>query len=136
MTSTSNHLHNRRVLLVDDWAEITSLVGELFGELGAIVSTANNGWDALVAINHQTYDLILLDLVIPEPDGWQILDFLSRCRPFLLERVVILTAYRYDRQTVEVLDGRRLPHLFKPFELEELCEVATRMLSPDPQAAA
>jgi DNA-binding response OmpR family regulator len=90
----------------------------------------------MVAINYQQFDLILLDLVIPEPDGWKILEFLGKCHPALVERLIILTAYRYDRQTVDVLAGRSLPHLFKPFELEELCQVASSVISSDPQAAA
>ncbi len=130
-------LRGQRILVVDDWEEITSMLASILSESGAVVSTVNSGRDALFYINTGTYDLIVLDLIMPEPDGWQILEHLQRNRPELLHRTVVLTAARYDRPEMEALKPYGVEYLFKPFLIKELRLIACRILTrPFPPIAA
>ncbi|MCG3177966.1 MAG: Sporulation initiation phosphotransferase F [Phycisphaerae bacterium] len=129
METATASLRQRRILIIDDWPEITSLVTELFAEFDARVSVANSGWEGIVQLNFNRFDLVILDLVIPNPDGWQILKFLKRFKPQLLTRTIVLTAYRYDHRTIEALTDHPVAHLFKPFKLDELRATAAGLLN-------
>ncbi len=113
-------LAGKRVLIVDDSPHITMLLRDVFGSCGATVAVANSGRDAMVQLQVDSFDLMLLDLVMPEPDGWEVLRFARQIKPDLLERTVLLTGDRYNRHTVRDICDAELPAVFKPFALDDL----------------
>jgi DNA-binding NtrC family response regulator len=113
-------LAGKRILIVDDSPQVTALVADVFGLCGAAVATANTGRDAMVQIQVATFDLVVLDLVMPEPDGWDVLRFMKTAKPALLRRTILLTGDRYHRQTRQFIDEAELRVVFKPFAVDDL----------------
>ena len=136
MDSQWSTLAGKRILVVDDSREITRLLADVLESHGADVTTVNSGGDAMVCLHFGRFDLVILDLVMPEIGGWQVLDFLRRVRPELSTRTIILTAYCYDRQSVRRMESVSLPKLFKPFNLDTLCSTACRVLASANHPAA
>lgn len=137
MDGESRSLRGRRILVVDDSELMTSLVEEALNAWGADVVAVNSGQNAMLLASFGRFDLVLLDLIMPQPDGWAVLQFLKNTQPDLVQRTVVVTADRYDGKAVGVLERDGIAHLSKPFMLEELRKVVCRLASlPNPTAAA
>src|SRR3954469_25596166 len=67
------HRPARSILVAEDDANTRQALASLLGAAGYTVTTAANGREALDALRRQPPDLVLLDLVMPELDGWQFL---------------------------------------------------------------
>jgi DNA-binding response OmpR family regulator len=126
---------DRRILALDDSPEITSLIREIFSSCGARVDCVDDGAKAMAMLQMADYDLIVLDLVMPRPDGWDVLGFLRQMHPGALERTLLLTGGRHERNTVRLEQGKIVPVLYKPFRLEQLCSEAEKVISRPFQAA-
>ncbi|MGD7653662.1 MAG: response regulator transcription factor, partial [Verrucomicrobiales bacterium] len=81
------------------------------------VDTANDGEEAIFKADNSGYDLIVLDVMMPKLDGWQVLDHL---RPQNPTPVLMLTARDTVRDRVKGLDTGADDYLTKPFDSEEL----------------
>jgi DNA-binding response OmpR family regulator len=107
-----------RVLLVEDERKISAYVKRGLEEQGYAVDSAYNGRDALDWAESAPYDVILLDILLPELDG------LSVCRELRLRGnrtpILILTARDAVDDRVEGLDAGADDYLVKPFALKEL----------------
>ncbi|MCK4602386.1 MAG: response regulator [Phycisphaerae bacterium] len=122
-------LARRRVLVVDDSREITSLVADVLADDGAQVSTAHTGQDAILLLGVEKFDLLILDLVMPKPDGWKVLEFIRNAVPHMLARTVVLTAMRHGREVAKALQDWGITHLFKPFQINSLRKTVCNLLS-------
>lgn len=72
MSVQRGSVKRRRVLIVDDISDITALLGELVTLLGHDAVLANHG-DAAIALAREFHpDLVLLDLAMPDPDGFEV----------------------------------------------------------------
>ena len=120
MTDQFTPLAGKRILVVDDSPQITALLRDVFDLCGAAVRVANSGQDAMFQLRTAPFDLIVLDLVMPEPDGWDVLRFMRAAKPGLLRRTLLLTGDRYHRQTQRGIDDAELPVVFKPFAVDDL----------------
>ena len=129
MTDMLEPLAGRRVLVVDDSIEITALIRDVFAERNAVVTIANSGSQAMLLIQFFNFDLVLLDIVMPAPDGWDLLEFMRTRMPDLLARTILLTGDRYSRETLRRLGETRMAVVYKPFDLEELWAVARNRLT-------
>ena len=63
----------RRILVVDDQHEILDVTATVLGQAGFEVSTSKSGFDALRRLADESFDLLLLDINMPEVDGWEVL---------------------------------------------------------------
>ena len=129
MTDMLEPLAGRRVLVVDDSIEITALIRDVFAERNAVVTIANSGSQAMLLIQFFSFDLVFLDIVMPAPDGWDLLEFMRTRMPDLLVRTILLTGDRYSRETLRRLGETRMAVVYKPFDLEELWAVARNRLT-------
>jgi len=107
----------RRVLVVDDHGDVRDLLGELLGRAGYRVETAANGRDGLRALYAATPDLVLLDVSMPELDGWKTLE---RIREVTDTPVVMLTARASELEKVRALKAGADDYVTKPFGRQEL----------------
>ena len=107
-----------RVLVVEDEAKVASFIARGLGEAGYTVDVASQGPAALEEATVNDYDLILLDVMLPGIDGWEVL---SRYRegggnsPGMM-----LTARNAVEDKVRGLDSGADDYLTKPFALTEL----------------
>ncbi len=62
----------KKILIVDDEPDVTFLVKEMLGREGFKVVEANNGEEAISKIEKEKPDLVLLDIMMPEMNGWEV----------------------------------------------------------------
>ena len=117
-----------RVLVVDDSSDITSLLADAFAMAGAHTVQVNSGTGAMDLLKAGGFDIVVLDLVMPQPDGWRVLEFM-RNSPKWLNRTIISTANRYDPHVAEALTEYRVAHLFKPFLVTDLIAISWGLLA-------
>jgi CheY-like chemotaxis protein len=116
------------VLIVDDDPVQRDLIRQLLEPLGFIVLTAANGGECLALVERQKIHLVLLDVSMPEMDGWDVADRLRRAaseRP----AIVMLSALAVDK-SAEVNPDRVYDHyLIKPVNLRQLMEKLHALLA-------
>jgi len=106
-----------RLLLVEDEPDLRSVLEKTLREEGYAVDAAADGEAGLLKARENQYDAIVLDLMLPKLDGWQVLEQL---RGEQKTPVLILTARDALADRVRGLDAGGDDYLVKPFEREEL----------------
>lgn len=109
--------HDMRILIVEDEPDLLRSLAQALREEGYAVDTANNGEDGLFNAESYDYDAIVLDVMLPKLDGWEIL---SRLRKTKKTPVLMLTARDQSRDRVRGLDTGADDYMVKPFDLPEL----------------
>jgi len=105
------------LLLVDDDAELCSMMKEFFGEVGHRLDCAYNGRDGLARALKNTYDLIVLDVMLPGANGFTVLRQLRRRKEV---PVIMLTARVHRQDRILGLNAGADDYLPKPFDPDEL----------------
>jgi CheY-like chemotaxis protein len=104
-----------RVLLVDDEEPLRRSLREVLSDDGFEIFEAADGADALEQVDRHTPDVIVLDLVLPQVDGYEVLRRL-RSRPATSNvRVIVLTAHGDEESEVRVFAAGADDFLAKPF---------------------
>src|SRR5471032_1148620 len=106
-----------RILIVEDEPDLLRSIAQALREEGYAVDTADNGDDGLFNAEGTDYDAIILDVMLPGIDGWEIL---KRLRKTKKTPVLMLTARDQTRDRVKGLDSGADDYLVKPFDLDEL----------------
>ena len=106
-----------KVLIVEDEEDLLHVTATALRESGFSVDLARDGMEGLVKGETADYDAIVLDLMLPQLNGWEVL---SRLRKTKTTPVLILTARDALADRVEGLNRGADDYLTKPFELEEL----------------
>ncbi|MGH9750397.1 MAG: hybrid sensor histidine kinase/response regulator [Candidatus Polarisedimenticolia bacterium] len=108
------------VLAVDDEAVILDLLVDAFGQRGYQVDTAASAREALEKLERRTYDVLLLDLKMPEMDGRALFQAIGERWPEQAGRVVFASGDTLQPETQSFLARSGRPCVDKPFRLEEL----------------
>jgi CheY-like chemotaxis protein len=121
-----------RILVVDDEPSIRMLIRTILQAEGHTVTTASNGREALEMVIENVPDLIVLDLMMPEMDGWHLLEELHMRGLRRHTRVVIVSGH-YDPEGASE-DRRAHAHHFlpKPFDPTSLVDLVNDALDRDP----
>jgi two-component system OmpR family response regulator len=106
-----------RILVVEDEPRLLRSLAKALREEGYAVDTADAGDDGLYKAENCDYDAIVLDIMLPRLDGWQLLE---RLRHGKQTPVLMLTARDATRDRVRGLDTGADDYLVKPFDLTEL----------------
>ncbi len=105
------------ILVVEDDEDIRSAIVKTLNEYGFAAISTGNGTEGLYRALHWDYDAILLDLMLPEMDGWEVL---RRIRKEKKTPVLLLTARGELDDRLRGLDGGADDYLVKPYEPREL----------------
>ena len=107
-----------RILIVEDDAELCAAVKFHLEQEGYTVDTCLNGEDGLYFIKQEAYDLILLDRLLPERNGMEVL---SRTRNLgITAPIIIITALDAIGDRIAGLDAGADDYIVKPFDINEL----------------
>ncbi|MCU0559403.1 MAG: response regulator [Desulfobacterales bacterium] len=109
-----------KVLLVDDEKEFVDLLGERMSSRGMEVKSTTSAKDALKISEGQAFDAIVLDLMMPEMDGLEVLKNLKATRPEL--QVILLTGHGTIEKGVEAMRLGAMDFVEKPADLDTLTE--------------
>ncbi len=117
----------KRMLVIDDDRMAAELVAVFGRRFGLLVEIAENGREAIEKIASVTYDVVILDLLMPGIDGFGVLEYVERCQTDLLPRTVISSALpeKYQERAARYGVCGVLP---KPLEHRALQEMIGRCL--------
>jgi CheY-like chemotaxis protein/anti-sigma regulatory factor (Ser/Thr protein kinase) len=116
-----------KVLVVDDNPMDRHLAGGLVEKAGLAVMYAGNGCEALEAMDHETPDLVLTDLLMPEMDGLELVKEVREKHP--LVPVILMTAYGSEEIAIEALRKGAASYVPKRNLAHDLIETLERVLS-------
>jgi two-component system OmpR family response regulator len=106
-----------RVLIVEDEPDLRSALARALRDEGYAVDSAADGQEGLLQAESVDYDAIVLDVMMPRMDGWEMLRRLRKTKP---TPVLMLTARDLVRDKIKGLDCGADDYIVKPFELGEL----------------
>jgi DNA-binding response OmpR family regulator len=112
----------KRILLVEDDAEMAAMLKEFLEAYCYLVSTVANGVDALKAVMERVYELIICDVMMPKLAGDAFYYAVQRVNPSLCERFIFITAHGDTQRTQEFLNHVSGMVLMKPFHVEDLLQ--------------
>ncbi|MBV2134665.1 heavy metal response regulator transcription factor [Pseudomonas sp. MAP12] len=118
-----------RILVVEDELKTADYLRKGLGESGYLVEVALNGLDGLHLIQEGEFDLIILDVMLPGLDGWQLLQVIRRK---LQTPVLFLTARDAVEDRVKGLELGADDYLVKPFSYAELLARVRTLLRRGP----
>lgn len=118
-----------KILTVEDEPELTELIAYHLGRLGYQVATAANGWEAIDCIRRDRPDVILLDLMLPDLDGFGVCEILRRDPATATIPIIIISAWASLDSRNLGLELGALDYITKPFSPHELVERVNRFVS-------
>jgi two-component system NtrC family sensor kinase len=110
------------VLVVEDEPTVARLIADVLEDEGMHVDVLLDGREALDRAAQQSFDLVICDMKMPGLDGQHFYKSLERSGNPLRERFLFVTGDIIAAQTREFLERNHLPHVAKPFRVEELTD--------------
>jgi DNA-binding response OmpR family regulator len=125
-----------RVLVIDDEQDIRRLIALILETAGYEVVQAATGLEGLEHLEQHGFDAMVLDIMMPEMDGWEVCRQV-RCRPQSKELPVLILTVR--GQPLDRVIGMEVVHadayLTKPFERRVLLDTVNRLVAGQPTEA-
>jgi DNA-binding response OmpR family regulator len=112
-----NFTMTRKILIVDDTRNVQVLLSDFLNSQDFEVLTASDGREALEVVGKADPDLILLDIMMPEMDGYQ---FIGQLRRTSNIPVIMITAKQQEADIIRGFDLGADDYITKPFRLREL----------------
>ncbi|HRA66723.1 MAG TPA: response regulator transcription factor [Caldilinea sp.] len=110
----------QRILVVDDDKSIVNVVRGYLEQAGYLVLAAYNGEDALHALRSEKPDLLVLDLMLPDRDGWEITRLIRADASLGVMPIIMLTARVEDVDKIIGLEIGADDYITKPFNAREI----------------
>jgi DNA-binding NtrC family response regulator len=109
-----------KVLLVDDEKDFLDIMAERLAARGMDVATAGSAEDALKMVIAESYDAVIMDLMMPEMDGFKALKLFKKSRPDL--SIILLTANVPEEKCLEAIKLGAMAVIEKPADLNLLTQ--------------
>ena len=123
---------NWTALIIDDDDALRGMLTSIMMRDGFTVDTASSGREAFEYLRRGSYSVILLDLMMPDINGFELLERLERDSPALLRRVIVMTGA--SSRLVDGLDVSRVwGAVRKPFDVNDLVRAARVCASGRPR---
>jgi DNA-binding response OmpR family regulator len=120
---------NDKILIVDDEPNIVSMLADVLSDAGYDTQTTDNGRDALEAARHDHPDLMLLDVQMPQLDGFEVASRLKADPATASIPIIMLSAMEGRGARVIGLESGAEEYLSKPFDPAELLARIRNLLS-------
>ncbi|MFW6134768.1 MAG: response regulator [Elusimicrobiota bacterium] len=109
------------VLIVDDETLTRDMLNSVLSEAGYEVKTASDGEEALKEMTGDNYNVILLDVKLPDTNGFDLCEKIKKMEPDV--GVVMMTAYERDEKIKETANKGGYNIVFKPFDMDKLLNI-------------
>lgn len=120
------------ILFVDDNENMCTTMAMVFEHIGYDTHTAFDGVDAVEAVRERAFDLLFMDIKMPNLNGVEALHEIKLVRPEVI--VVMMTAYTKDALVSEAFKEGAYDVLYKPFDLEQIIALAERLMKDGDKA--
>ena len=117
-----------RILVVDDDKLIRKMICDMLRHSGYEVEGAPNAFRALELLGDQRFDLVLLDVMMPNMDGYELMSTIREDAATSEVPVIAVTALDDEKNRQRVVDLGFFDHVTKPFEQKRLLEAVARAL--------
>lgn len=117
-----------KILAVDDESDLLELMRFHLVRAGHEVATAANGWEAIDAVRLNRPDIILLDLMLPDLDGFGVCEMLRRDPATATIPIVIISAWASSDSRHLGLELGALDYITKPFSPKELVSRVNQLM--------
>ena len=129
ITMVSKMQGKKRILVVDDEEDILTSVGLLLEKTGYEVRTANRGKAALEMLEKEKFDLVLLDILMPEMSSVEVLERIRANPATKNQKVAIFTVVQPSREGERIISNLKPVEYFqKPIEVEDFTRRIKRVL--------
>jgi len=119
----------KKILVVDDDSNISELISVNLRAAGYDVLNAENGREALVAVILHKPDLVVLDIMMPQVDGWEVCKYIRDNSELEHIKIIMLTAKGTEKDKMIGRDIFRADdYMTKPFDIDELKMVIRKHL--------
>lgn len=108
------------ILVVDDEMDVLNSIGEVLEEEGFTVSLVKNAQDALTLLQNHHPDCIVLDVIMPEMDGFELCRLIRSKSEFAAVPVIFMTAKGRPADMISGYDAGANDYMVKPFDVLEL----------------
>jgi DNA-binding NtrC family response regulator len=115
-----------RILIVDDEEIVIRSCQRILSDSSYAVDSVQDGWDALRKVDETTYDIVILDIMMPKIDGLEVLQQVKERHPDV--DVIMMTGLSQVQTAVKAMKLGAFDYLSKPFDPEELLQVVNRAL--------
>lgn len=119
----------KKIFIVDDEPDILDFCKLVLETEGFEVFTATNGLDLIKKIGSFTPDLILLDIMMPDMDGWEVLRILKNDDRYTEIPIAMLTAKTQAKDKILGIQEGAMDYITKPFSPDELVERINNIFS-------
>lgn len=126
-TNRSGPVAVGRVLIVDDEVNMQVVLSGAFEDAGHAVQTASNGTEATERLRESDFDLIILDLRLPDMSGIDVFRIARGLRPGIV--VIMVTAYSSVETAIQALKMGAYDYVIKPFNVEKLLMMAANAIA-------
>ena len=116
-----------KILIVDDEPRICDSLQILLGDQDYKVVTATSGHEALAFLSENAFDVVLMDIVMPDMNGYQLLDYINTRRPDTF--VIFITGHTTLDSAVSTLRKGAYDYLKKPFDYDELIKTVQNAIN-------
>lgn len=117
-----------KILIVDDEPQATTLLEMLLSSRGYKTVAVNESSEAIQVARETEPDLIILDLMMPEPDGFKVCRMLRADSRFMLTPILIITALDDTDSRIVAFGAGADDYLIKPYNVDELVSIIKALL--------
>ena len=117
-----------KILVVDDDTHATTLLEKVLALKGHQATSVNDSSETIRVANSTTPDLILLDLMMPEPNGFEVCKMLRADPNFAKTPIVIITAMDDNASKETAYSAGANDYLTKPFRMDDLAQTIQALL--------
>lgn len=121
----------KKVLFVDDEEDLLETGKMFLEEVGYEVDTAKDGLEAMEKVYENRYDLILLDITIPEMDGYQVLRMIKNEPSYKDVPVILVTAKTFKADKFRGMETGANDYITKPYSPADLISVVNSFLKDE-----
>jgi two-component system alkaline phosphatase synthesis response regulator PhoP len=118
----------KKILVVDDDDLVLIAIQELLTPLGLSVTTMSNGAGALEKASTERFDLVILDVIMPEMDGFEVCQRIRRMEPYTETPILMLTAKSGEEDKQRGMDAGANLYLPKPIAPRRLIALVEEAL--------
>jgi DNA-binding NtrC family response regulator len=111
-------MNKNKVLIVDDELNVCNFLSEYLEYRGFLPGIALSGVEAIKKIGSEDYDIVLLDLIMPEMNGFEVLEWIIQNKKNL--PVIILSGVKDSNVANDALKSGAVDFILKPIDLDQL----------------